>query len=628
MPDVFSHSGTTMRRFCGMRRNASLPAAVLSALLMGLASRCILENPTKPPFPNPRIVAMSDTVVSVHDTITLHAARCKGSDSIYAYIWSLDGGATAFPASDSAIPAWWMPADTGENTVLVRGLGVNGSESDPDTIIVTVRLNAPSVKIITGDTTIHAHDTLVIRASARDSNGTVIECLWSSDIAGADTARADSFVMVPSLADTGIRTVTVRSRDDDSLVSAADSVRITVFAGHPWIAPVNDTAVSAQDTLRVCISAGDSNGAIQHYLWDLDGGGWDDTLAAPCRSIPYGGADSLRVTVAAVDADGFTAPAEFIVTFNLAPAIPSVSAPPDTVLFRLRDSTFIRGELDFAFASTDPDGPDDSLYYSLYLGPGPGSLSRMYAGHDTTYALSSIDTGLYYWRLTARDIYGNTSLREDSMRCMLEHDVCFIGHSIVKGLGGASGHGGFRQNVLEGLRDDPGRFRAFNAAGPLVTGSMDNADDDSCLAVSGATSWEILDTLALHPETESDIWVLMVGVNGDMYGYWERYYSRKLIDSVLVRNTDAFLYILGGLPLPDTVASYRHTRLYSFNDMLDSLAGARRDEGYNTRYVDAFSAVAPDSTFDSTLFVDMLHPNQDGYDRIAEEILRVMRDDF
>jgi lysophospholipase L1-like esterase len=120
----------------------------------------------------------------------------------------------------------------------------------------------------------------------------------------------------------------------------------------------------------------------------------------------------------------------------------------------------------------------------------------------------------------------------------------------------------------------------------------------------------------------------MIGVNGDSYGYWERRYTPELIDTIHARNTNSYMYVLNGLPYPNNTDPLIVNQLYSFNEMLDSIVAFKLASGWNIRLVDAFSALAPDSVFNPVLFYDNLHPNEAGYEILAQEILNVMKNDW
>jgi len=598
--------------------------AVLPALV--ILCGCMGSNPTKTPTTVPCIAPMADSAVSVNDSVVLHVSSCDDKP-IYACFWSFDGGVTVDLADGGLYRKLWTVADTGRKVVLVRALGHNSLESQPDTIVITVLLNPPSLTLRAADTVVFVHDTLTVHASASDPNGTITSYRWSSTLSSPGVATAGSAVFVPCLADTGVQVIRAWALDDDSLESAPDSLVLFVRHGRPWVLSLPDTALSAADTLRVCVAAGDSNGAIERYLWDYDGGGWDDTVQDSCHCVTYRGTDSATVLVAAQDVDGLLAATTFHIVYNLPPAALTMYQPADPHTYSLRDSSFIRKEVVFRFGATDPDGPDDSLQYGLWVGLSPASMSLAYSGADTFFSIAPLDTALYYWRLTARDVYGNTSVFERSFVCALQKDICFMGHSIVTGLGGNAGKGGFRAQVLDTIRGHFGPHQVVNCVGPFVTGKLDDADDDSCHAVSGASSWELLDSLKIHPTVNADMWIFMVGVNGD-YGYWERYYTRQIVDTLLARNPESYAYVLNGLPFPDTVSSYRLSRLYAFNDMLDTLIANRQAQGLHVRLVDAYTAFAPDSSFNEALFFDEFHPNQSGYDVLAGEVLRVMKLDW
>jgi lysophospholipase L1-like esterase len=182
--------------------------------------------------------------------------------------------------------------------------------------------------------------------------------------------------------------------------------------------------------------------------------------------------------------------------------------------------------------------------------------------------------------------------------------------------------------VLDSLRVGYPDKAAIKAVGPLTTNTtfatyLLPAEDDFSLAQGGTQAIDILIDLMSTPSLSADIWVLMIGVNG--LTETDPYYTPVLIDSMHARNPKAYLYVLNALPLPDSVGSDALEALGSFNGMLAAEIAQRKSRGWNIYPVDAFSAIAPDSVFPTSLMTDFVHPNQAGYDKIGAELVRVMR---
>jgi hypothetical protein len=239
-------------------------------------------------------------------------------------------------------------------------------------------------------------------------------------------------------------------------------------------------------------------------------------------------------------------------------------------------------------------------------------------------AATGLDTAVYYWLLLGEDTRGNLLVDKGSFVNILDHEICFIGHSIVVGMGGSRDKGGFRSGVIDSLRDATSALRRVRCVGPLTTTFWEGSPDDSCLAVNGAQARHIYDSLYMHPDLNADEWVLSVGVNGDYYNFWERYYTVALIEAIYRRNNAASIYVLNGLPLPDTMGVERISRLNTFNATIEGSVSDWQNAGRSIYLVDAFHALAPDSSFPDQYFTDHLHPNDSGYAVIASEILDVM----
>jgi lysophospholipase L1-like esterase len=391
--------------------------------------------------------------------------------------------------------------------------------------------------------------------------------------------------------------------------------------------PVSDTTVLSGDTVCKCVSAGDINGSIQSFLWDTGAPGWDDTTTDSCRCFTVSGPDTAFISAGVQDNDGIIVQTGFKIKFGVPSSTPELLSPSGSIFLRLRDSSFQKGTVSFNFSASDSDLPLDTLIYSLYMGIEKGTREHLYSGTAPVYIAPDIDTGDYFVTIECSDAWNNTVTHIDSFSCFLKKDICFIGHSIIRGVGAPSQQGGFRQHLLDTLEDLQGNHHIFGCTGPLQTVNFALPQYDSCMAVSGAKSWGILDSLSYHPELNADIWILMIGVN-DNYSYWEQRYTSAIIDTLHNRNTDSYIYVLNGLPYPDQYPQSSIDAMYSFNRMLDSIVTTKQSDSWNIRLVDAFKAIAPDSAFNQELFYDQLHPDEAGYAVIADEILKVMRQDW
>jgi lysophospholipase L1-like esterase len=154
--------------------------------------------------------------------------------------------------------------------------------------------------------------------------------------------------------------------------------------------------------------------------------------------------------------------------------------------------------------------------------------------------------------------------------------------------------------------------------------------DDSCLALGGATGFEVWQSLsAIATQLTADAWVLMSGVN-DNYAPVGLTYVIMMMDIMHTRNPNSRIYVLNGVVRPN--ATYNNSFvdgdywLPSFNQGLADSIRARQSSTYAIFQVNADSALCPGDTFSPTLMpADSLHPNQAGYDTLAKSIYSEMK---
>jgi hypothetical protein len=465
----------------------------------------------------------------------------------------------------------------------------------------------------------------VLHASASDSNGVVVRYLWALDGATyTDTTLAGTLGVVFRRSAAGAHVVRVMAVDDYTLNSLPDSFRVTVVLLPPQILPQADTIVPDGDTLHVDVRAVALHGSIVRYYLGLADSGWSDSSATPQFSIADTQALPLTVRIGCLSSDTLIAADTFVAMFNRRPTAVRLLTPSDTVAFWSHDSLYARRRVLFHLSADDPNGALDTLTYRVELGPRPDSLRTAYLGRDSLAGIDSLDTGWHYCRLTVYDRLGDSATQADSFVCLLEKRICFVGHSVVEGVGGDNLHGGFRKAVIDSLRSRTGGFQKVRAIGDLVSGWLVPASDDSSISRMSLTSHQVHDSLLACPWANADYWVQMTGVNGN-YDYWEQTYTRAIMDTIYRRNPSGELYVLNGLPLPDTLSRQPTTsELYYFNSLLQGIVDVRRSAGRNVFLVDAFALMSVDSVFNDTLFFDYLHPNQTGYGRLADGIWQKM----
>ena len=270
-----------------------LPALSIAALAW-LAFTC--SNPVDKQPRTPVLSIVSDTTVSVKDSLVLVAHTGTGGGKATVYLWFLDGRILAAPvAADSICRLFFGIADTGGHVVVVKALGEGKSVSGPDTAQVTVLLNPPVVHFVTRDTTVFAGDTVKFGAQGKDSNGTVIAYRWSiGDTAVAATAGTLAYCFPPVA---GTYRIRVTAMDDDSILSAPDSIHVSVVVDNPRIAAQHDTVVAVNDTVILRATRLDTFSSPVLWLWARNGVLFSDTTQGPLFAVRFGRAEAGTRTV-------------------------------------------------------------------------------------------------------------------------------------------------------------------------------------------------------------------------------------------------------------------------------------------------------------------------------------------
>lgn len=571
----------------------------------------------------------ADTAISINDTLVLKAAATDAGGAVARYVWAINGVDFRDSTVTGSLTTIWRKPDAGSHTVRVKAINGHGVESPADSVHVTVFLNAPSVTFIKKDTLIFINDTLVLRAHGTDKNGNIVKYLWALDgVHFNDTTGIDTLVTVWPRSTAGKRALKVKVIDNDALTSLPDSMVLSVNIGAPNIRPIDDTLVSLKDTVLIKITAFDTNGTITTYYWNTHNAGWDETSTSNAKKIYRGAADTQQVIVGAMDNDGNITSDTFTVYYNNPPRQLTVTrpAPDDTIIFRLLDSTFVKGQVLFRFSAVDPDGPRDTLRSSLYVGKSLDSLSLAYYGIDTAYTLNNADTAQYYWKIVCKDRYGDSTTASGVFTCLLQKTICFAGHSIITGEGGDGTQGGFRAEVLAALRKPKTSVKCIQPVGPLCTGLMSDKPDDSCFAVGGSFAVMMYTMMTQSfPLLTADFWVFMIGVNKS-FDSNESQYTISLLDEIHRRNPKAGMYVLNGLPYANYYSWAYQDRVHAYNSMLADSVAARRSQGWRIWIVDAFSLfVQSDSTLNPAYSVDGIHPTQAGYDLIGKAVIDTMQ---
>jgi len=572
----------------------------------------------------PAVVLSGDSIAYSGDTTHYFAG---GSSGIAWYLWSIDSSEkTTDTLYSKKFVKVWSLADTGRHMIYVRAQTKNGALSFSDSIQVFVYADVP-MATLPADTVVAANDTVLITAQGLSHHASVVSYRWFVDNNPAYTVTTgNSYSCTWSLNQTGTHYVTVRAVDSRGTLSEPDTMLLHVTAMYPQLKVPHDTLISRSDTSSVTLSATGVGGAtIVKYYWGVGSIWLTDSTTVPQKKLVYTGKDTLGILVGVKDSRGLMTVDSFHVFFNAPPEKLHMIKPAsgDTVLYHLTDSTFYRKSITFSFSAFDRNAPRDTITYSLFAGTSTSTMQKIYEGHDTACTKTGFDTAVYYWRLVARDRFGDSTQVTGSFRCFLQHLICFAGHSVAAGFDGAAGCGGYRKKVLDTLRARfGGGVARVKSVGPFITGYMSNAVDDSCFAVSGFTSKALMQVMnSSYSALTADIWVFMLGSNE---GYSQLGSLMYIVNRAHANNPNAYMYIYNALPLKE---SYGMDQIY--NSWLADSVAARKKANWNIWNINVYNVFCVGDTANPLLFTmtetPILHPNSKGYDTLGTMVLDTIK---
>jgi len=599
----------------------------------------------------PIVTLPHDTTISIRDSLWITAQRIDTFSNPVQYLWAQTNGIFGDTTQTGKLCVVFYKKDIGKQTVYVKTINNHGLVSNPDSMNILVLLERPSVTM-SKDTAVFINDSVAITAVGKVKDpikSRILFYVWSfNGKAFSDTTFSGILWKRFGEADTGNQEVFVKAVDSDTIESFPDSMGILVKLGLPYLDKTNDTSLVRGDTLRIQLHGHDENGYIGKYYAKIMGANtFYDSSTGGVFAItnPFPAIETL--VFGARDDDGLFAFDTVSIQFKPIPCVLSIigQGSRDTVIIHSHDSKVIKTPL--SFSATLSNNAQDTFTYVLFKGASPQSLAEAYRGSVPNCTLATSDTGTYFLKVMAFDTHRDSALSPLLQKTILmQNRVCFIGHSIVVGLNGDAGKGGFRRTVIDSLRWQAGLPKRIGCEGPIKTNVLLPVADDSTLCENGRTSADIYDSLLSHPNVNADLWVQMIGTNEQYafpmynakYGFGN--FAVAAIDTMHARNPQSEIYVLNGIPLPkDTIApgyninaTFRKN-LYVFNRMLDTAVLNRRSlwtlKGQSGVWlVDVFrplSQLPVDSSYNPAYYSDLIHPNQSGYERIGQELLKIMR---
>lgn len=194
-------------------------------------------------FP-PTVVAMGDTSLSINDTLLLTVDGADSNGTVEQFFWRFSPTDTV-RTTELSYKHCFLTAKV--DTVLVWAVDNDGLFSaQPDTIIVTVTAQKPTVSIEPKTTTIALNEEVTVSASASDSDGVIAGFQWAVD---STHFRPVSALQSHTLKfnTPGLKLIRVKALDEDSLVSPVDTCKLLVKDKAPIVySPLNKEVIEGK----------------------------------------------------------------------------------------------------------------------------------------------------------------------------------------------------------------------------------------------------------------------------------------------------------------------------------------------------------------------------------------------
>jgi hypothetical protein len=537
----------------------------------------------------------------------------------FLYKWLIDS-TVAPPDNADSLKILFRNGQTGKHRVIVQVLCADSSMWSSDTLIITTRYDRVNPSIDIKDSVVYVHG--VVRCvPVFNCPLTDVDSVWYTvDTRGLiKSAVIDTFKFIFGPSDTGNHTIQLHVLDIDGIISESDTVKVIVQPGYPEVKFPNDTTISVNDTLSIDAIIKDLNGSIvsSEFLYD------SSRLDTNLFKVFYKGKYTAILKAAVTDDDSLKAYDSMVVHFNEPPEV-HIHVPLADTLFCTESNPEISASMHYMIFDKD----NDTMSVDLDITKKGEDTLYTFKGTKESLSINVNGPGKYYWKMKVKDSFGSSTTIVDSFSVVMNHTVCFVGHSIVSGMAGDGQNGGFRSTVLKGLRENLIEYHNIKATGPITTPDMAlYPKDDSCFAISGSRAYEMYFFFRSGYKTlTADMWVIMMGANSQ-YSTVELKNTILLLDVILTRCPESKVYILTSPPFPDVDEFWNgnYYRPYYNKGIYDSVE-VRNKNGSHISVVDA-DTLLTDSLmqFDSTWFSDYVHPNMNGYFRIGEKILSVMR---
>jgi len=186
---------------------------------------------------------------------------------------------------------------------------------------------------------------------------------------------------------------------------------------HPPLLQVcQDTIVRWNDTLVLTVSAFDSNGSVDRFIWrKTTESRWDTTAVPTCPVIhPAGG--HLLVIVGAIDNDQVCTYDTVSVLFNRSPESISLAYPKDGfrhIFDEIDFSDTMCSIIAYGLQASDPDSACDSLRFFARLTDSTGTTVHCEENAGQSFVIDSLKPGRHYFlRFVAKDRHDDSVSKE------------------------------------------------------------------------------------------------------------------------------------------------------------------------------------------------------------------------
>jgi hypothetical protein len=333
---------------------------------------------------SPKVHAMDDTVIHVNDSLILHFSATDTNGTIKSYLWSFDN-VNWDSTTDSYKKSYWPVSNYGKKVLYVKAIDDDGIVSSIDSSVIMVHLMAPVINTIE-DTVVTINDTIILNATATDSNGTIAKFVWTTDGKSFDTTTTGSYKAFWPLSIYGQKSDFLKALETEGIIQKNDSIFREIAQVYaidndgissktayimlkfnlyrPTVKTMSDTTVAVNDSVMLHATGFDTNGTIKQYLWSLNKSSFDTTEGPHFKTIWSPKAFGLKkVFVKVIDDDGLVSELDStrITVHQYAPVVFAIND-----FGQMKDTTIsFTDSLLVPISATDTNGKIEKYYWDI-----------------------------------------------------------------------------------------------------------------------------------------------------------------------------------------------------------------------------------------------------------------------